>query len=139
MGDPPRIALSPSRKRPRRTMSRTRLILAALTAGALLVAVPASLASSSATTLTGVVGPGFTITLKQGAKKVTALKAGKYTLKVQDKSNLHDFRIKGPGLNKVVTSVSFIGSKTISITLKKGTYTFVCDPHAAIMKGSFKA
>jgi len=22
--------------------------------------------------------------------------------------------------------------------LKKGTYKFVCDPHAAIMKGSFK-
>jgi plastocyanin len=24
-----------------------------------------------------------------------------------------------------------------TITLKKGKYTFVCDPHAAFMKGSF--
>jgi plastocyanin len=118
-------------------MSRIRLTLAALVLGAL-VAVPVSAASSAATALSGVVGPGFTISLKQGAKKVTKLKAGKYTLKVQDKSNIHDFRLKGPGLNKVVTSVTFVGSKTISVTLKKGTYTFVCDPHAAIMKGTFK-
>jgi hypothetical protein len=119
-------------------MSRIRLTLAALVAGALLVSVPVSLASSSATKLTGVVGPGFTITLKQGTKKVTKLAPGKYTLSVMDKSKIHNFRIKGPGLNKEVTSVTFVGSKTISITLKKGTYTFVCDPHAAIMKGTFK-
>ena len=118
-------------------MTRLRLITAAV-AAALLVAVPASFASSAATTLTGTVGPGFTISLKQGSKKVTKLTPGKYTLKVADKSNIHDFRLKGPGLNKIVTSVTFVGSKTISVTLKKGTYTFVCDPHAAIMKGSFK-
>jgi plastocyanin len=118
-------------------MSRIRLTLAALVAGSLLVAVPASLASSAATALTGVVGPGFTITLKQGTKKVTKLKAGKYTLKVQDKSNLHNFHLSGPGLNKVFTSVTFVGSKTVSVTLKKGTYKYVCDPHKLIMKGSF--
>jgi len=24
------------------------------------------------------------------------------------------------------------------VTLKKGAYRFVCDPHASVMKGSFK-
>jgi plastocyanin len=27
---------------------------------------------------------------------------------------------------------------TWTVTLKKGTYTFVCDPHAAIMKGTLR-
>ena len=27
---------------------------------------------------------------------------------------------------------------SVKVTLKKGLYKFVCDPHAGIMKGSFK-
>jgi plastocyanin len=38
----------------------------------------------------------------------------------------------------VKTSVPATGSKTFTVTLKKGTYRFVCDPHASSMKGSFK-
>jgi plastocyanin len=34
--------------------------------------------------------------------------------------------------------VSFVGKKSLTVTLKKGTYRFVCDPHASSMKGSFK-
>ena len=30
------------------------------------------------------------------------------------------------------------GSKTWKLTLKKGTYKYVCDPHKSFMKGSFK-
>jgi plastocyanin len=99
------------------------------------LAVPAAFAATP--TLTGVVGPGFTITLKQGTKKVTTLKAGAYTIKVSDKSNIHNFHISGPGLNKK-TSVGGMGATTWKVTLKKGTYKYVCDPHATIMKGSFK-
>jgi plastocyanin len=36
------------------------------------------------------------------------------------------------------TSVPAKGASTWTVTLKKGTYKFVCDPHATIMKGSFK-
>ena len=79
---------------------------------------------------TGVVGPGFTITL---AKKPT--KAGKIKLVIRDKSNVHNFHLTGPGVN-VKTSVSAIGTKTFTVTLKKGTYKFICDPHP-FMKGSF--
>ncbi len=79
----------------------------------------------------GTVGPGFTITV---AKKPT--KAGKYTLVVNDKSSIHNFHLTGPGVN-VKTSVARTGTKTFAVTLKKGTYKFVCDPHASTMKGSF--
>jgi plastocyanin len=38
----------------------------------------------------------------------------------------------------VKTTVPFVGTKSFTVTLKKGTYRFVCDPHATAMKGSFK-
>jgi len=81
--------------------------------------------------LQGTVGPGFTISMK-----TKPTKAGKYVLSVSDKSNIHNFHLTGPGVN-VLTSVGFVGTKSFTITLKKGTYKYVCDPHATIMKGSF--
>jgi hypothetical protein len=85
------------------------------------------------------VGPGFTIEVKQGGKDVKSLKAGTYKLVVQDKASIHDFHLIGPGLSKVVTSVPFTGTKTVTVTLKRGTYRYQCDPHAASgMKGTFK-
>jgi plastocyanin len=56
-------------------------------------------------------------------------------LVVNDKSSIHNFHIKGPGLNKVVTTVPFVGTKTLTVTLQKGTYTYVCDPHFTTMHG----
>jgi plastocyanin len=39
----------------------------------------------------------------------------------------------------VVTSVPFVGTKKVTVTLKKGTYTYQCDPHARTgMKATFK-
>ncbi len=98
------------------------------------LSVPSALAATP--TLTGTVGPGFTITLKQGSAKVTKLKAGKYVFKISDKSSIHNFHLKGPGVNKS-TSVGSTGSSSWTLTLKKGKYTYVCDPHASFMKGSF--
>jgi plastocyanin len=115
-------------------MSRIYLGLGAATT-ALAVAVAPALAAPPK--LVGTVGPGFTITLTKGGKKVKTLKAGKYTIAVRDKSNIHNFHLKGPGLNKL-TSVTYVGNKTWTVTLKTGVYKFVCDPHAAAMKGSFK-
>jgi plastocyanin len=81
-------------------------------------------------------GPGFVVSVKQGGKTVKTLKAGTYTITVQDKSNIHDFHLTGPGVNKV-TSVTAVKTYTWNLTLKKGTYKFVCDPHKSFMKGSF--
>ena len=115
-------------------------LLAVASAAALTLAVQ-SLAAGAATKLKGTVGPGFTITLKDAkGKTVKALKAGKYTIAVADKSNIHNWVLEGPGLKKgkEVTSTPFVGSKTATVTLKKGTYTYVCTPHRSTMKATFK-
>jgi plastocyanin len=115
-------------------MTRIALVLAA--AAALL---GAGSAQAATPVLNGAVGPGFSIEVTKGGKDVKTLKAGTYKLVVQDKAAIHDFHLIGPGLSKVVTSVSFTGTKTVTVTLKKGTYTYQCDPHAAGgMKGTFK-
>jgi len=99
------------------------------------IAIPA--ADGATGKLAGLVGPGFNISLKQAGKTVTKLKAGTYTITVSDKSNIHNFHLTGPGVNKK-TSVGGQGTTTWKLTLKKGTYKFVCDPHATIMHGTFK-
>lgn len=115
-------------------MSRIRIALAGFAAAALLV-VPVAQAK---TILKGSVGPGFTITLKSASgSKVTKLKPGLYAIQVSDKSGIHNFHLKGPGVNKEITAVGFQGSKTYTVTLKKGKYTYVCDPHSTSMNGSF--
>ncbi len=118
-------------------MNRTRMLAAAGLA-ALATGVLASSAGAAARggTLVATVADPLKISLTQGGKKVTKLKAGTYTVTVKDLASDHNFRLKGPGLNKT-TSVSGKGTTTWKVTLKKGTYTYVCDPHAAFMKGSF--
>ncbi len=116
-------------------MSRIYLALVAVTA-VLMVAIAA--AGAALPKLVGTVGPGFTITLTKGGVKVKTLKPGKYTLLIRDKSKIHNFHLKGPGLNKT-TGTPFVGNKMFTITLKKGTYKYVCDPHATSMRGSFRA
>jgi plastocyanin len=103
------------------------------------VAGPATaLAQRSATpTLVGTVGPGFTITLTQNGKAVKTLKHGTYTFVIHDKSSIHAFSVKGPGLSKALTQVPFIGDKTATVTLKAGKYTYFCPPHQSFMFGHF--
>ena len=105
---------------------RTIAVLLALAVCAI-VALPVLAATPK---ITGTVGPGFTISMKKPTK------AGKYTLVVSDKSSFHNFHLRGKGVN-VKTTVPATGSKTFKITLAKGKYTFLCDPHPTSMKGSF--
>ena len=89
-------------------------------------------------TLQGETGPGFTIEVSQNGKDAETVKAGTYTLEVEDKSAMHNFHLIGPGVDKEVTTVPFQGTKSVTVTLKKGTYTYQCDPHASSgMKGTF--
>ena len=107
---------------------RTAAVLLALAIGAI-TALPVLAATPK---FNGTVGPGFTISM---AKKPT--KAGKATIVVSDKSSIHNFHLKGPGVN-VKTTVPFTGTKTFkNLALKKGKYSFLCDPHPTTMKGSF--
>ncbi len=94
---------------------------------------------SASGTLEGETGPGFDIEVKQNGQDAESVKTGTYTLKVEDKSDQHNFHLIGPGVDKVVTDVGFVGDKTVTVSLKKGTYTYQCDPHASQgMKGTFE-
>ena len=119
-------------------MSRTLQIAVAALAGALVIAAVAP-AAPAPKTVRGTVGPGFTINLTLGGKKVTKLKKGvRYRFQISDRSPIHDFHLTGPGLNRVLTGVDFMGTKSVVLTLKKGTYRFVCDPHSDSMHGGFR-
>jgi hypothetical protein len=120
--------------------SKRRWALFALAAALALALIGPAPAAPTVKTVRGTVGPGFTIDLKLGSKKVTKLKAGvQYRLAISDRSSIHDFHLRGPGVNKVITGVGFTGTKSIVLTLKKGTYRFLCDPHAGSMQGTFRA
>jgi hypothetical protein len=88
--------------------------------------------------LSGSVGPGFTIGLKDAkGQKVKTLKHGKYSLTIKDKSTIHDWTLTGPGYSgKHLTSLPFTGTKSnIAVTLKAGKYKYFCSLHG--FSGSF--
>lgn len=114
------------------------LLPAVLAALALGLAANAS-AAPTPKKLQGTVGPGFTISLALGGKTVTKLKKGvPYRLVVRDRASIHDFHLVGPGIDRVLTSVGFTGTKRMTLKLKKGVYRYYCDPHASEMHGSFR-
>ena len=109
--------------------------------GVLALVLVATLASSSAAAdtplLRATVGPDFTISLiDANGREVTHLDAGTYLEHVDDMSDFHNIHLKGPGVD-VTTSVTDIESNDWTVKLADGTYTYVCDVHAATMKGTF--
>jgi plastocyanin len=115
-------------------MKRTRIPLL-VAAGALTFAVQAPAATP--TKLVATVGPNFNISLTKAGRKVTTLKPGTYAITVRDRSDFHNFRLRGPGRVNKATGVAAVGTKTWTVRLVRGTYRYVCDPHASQMKGSF--
>ena len=117
-----------------------KLVIVALTLAlaALLGAARGSAGPVQEVKLIGSVGPEFTISLTDAqGNPVTKLDPGAYEIEVTDRSDFHNFHLTGPGVNKK-TTVSEVKTKTWTVTLKKGTYRYVCDPHSSQMKGSFK-
>jgi plastocyanin len=94
--------------------------------------------TSSGDALSGSVGPGFEISLSgSDGAAFTTLAAGTYTIEVDDQSDIHNFHLTGEGVD-VTTDVSGTGTESFDVDLSAGTYTFVCDPHASTMTGSFE-
>jgi hypothetical protein len=119
-------------------MFRALIATSAAAAAALLLVAVGSGANNAAPTLRGTVGPGFTIKLTKSGKVVKALRAGTYRLTVADRSAQHNFVLERErGAERVVTSVPFVGTKTITVRLTRGVWKFYCDPHAAVMAGRF--
>jgi plastocyanin len=46
--------------------------------------------------------------------------------------------LTGPGVSRTLTNATFVGTKSVTLTLKKGTYTFYCAVHPTTMTGKFK-
>ena len=88
--------------------------------------------------LKGAVGPGETISLKTAAGKgVSIVGRGTYAITISDRSDEHNFHLSGPGVRKQLTGVGFVGTKTVTVTLRSGKYRFVCTPHSDDMNGGF--
>jgi hypothetical protein len=112
-----------------------RLLLASLTA-VLLLALPGG-AGAQSPTLFGTVGPGFFIKLADASgNPVTHLDPGTYTIQIEDKGDLHNFHLVGPGVD-MATEIEPTGTFTWTVTLVAETYTYQCDAHPLTMKGAF--
>ena len=119
-------------------MTLRRISIPLVLAAVLGTAALAHAGTSTSAGLVGEVGPGFTIEVSQHGRDVKKLRAGTYRIKVEDKSSIHNFHLRGPGVNKS-TSVAFVGDTAWRVRLAPGTYTYQCDPHAAAgMKGTFR-
>ena len=120
-------------------MRDMRVALIATVAACLAAAAPILAGPTTAVDgqLTGSVGPGFVITLKDASgADVTHLDTGTYTLLVHDLSELHNFHLAGPGVD-VATDVTAIGDQTFTITITDAVYNFQCDAHPLQMHGAF--
>jgi plastocyanin len=115
---------------------RIRIIL--LVAGTALAALASPSIALAQTKLIGTVADPGTITLRtEAGAAVTDVPAGTYTIEVRDQSINHNFHLSGPGVDQR-TDVETIETQTWTVTLQdRARYTFVCDPHNTVMRGSF--
>src|SRR3954452_10757191 len=122
---------------------RSLLVLAAVLTLVATAALRYGAGSSDAavsSTLHGVVGPAFDITLTfDDGSPVGLLPAGSYRVVVSDITTDHNFHLFGPGVEQS-TGVDFTGSVTWNVTFRSNArYQYVCDVHADSMAGSFNA
>ena len=89
------------------------------------------------TQLVAWVGPDFAMALEGADGTPVARPApGAYTVTVHDTSSFHNFHLTGSGVDRS-TTLAFVGDATWRVTLRRGLYFFVCDPHRVIMSGAF--
>jgi hypothetical protein len=88
------------------------------------------------TILSATVGPGKTIKLTKGGRKVASVLHGKFKIVVQDKTTKDNFHLTCSGVNKK-TKVKSKSTSSWSVTLKKGKCSYKSDAHKKL-KGSFK-
>src|SRR6266511_1128517 len=106
-----------------------RVALVTLLAALLL---PSAVAQADNPRLVAVVGTNdaFVISLRDASGNlVTHLDPGTYDMAVSDRSEAHNFHLKGPGFE----NATLVGEKqevTWTVTFADGRYSFVCDAHA---------
>lgn len=116
----------------------TRIALATLLAALVL---PSAVAQADNPKLVAVVGTNdaFVISLRDAnGNAVTQLAPGTYDIAVSDRSQSHNFHLKGPGVDRS-TPIGETQDTTWTVTIGTGIYTYVCDAHASQMRGYFLA
>ena len=111
----------------------------AVVAGAVSAARPAAHAAPAV--VVGTVGPGYTIRLTRNGSRVRSLKAGRYTFRIVDRSRMHNFVLEkshGGDFERSITSVPFVGTKQITVSLTRGDWEFYCAPHESTMHGDLR-
>ncbi len=116
----------------------TRIALVTLLAALVL---PSAVAQADNPRLVALVGTndGFVISLRDSAGNIVAkLDPGTYDIAVSDRSEAHNFHLRGPGVD-MSTPIGDKQETTWTVTFTDGRYTFVCDAHASTMRGYFLA
>ncbi len=117
-------------------MTRAVALAAGLVAALLLAVGNGAAAPVQTATLTGTVGPEFTITLADAqGNRVTRLDPGTYRIEIEDLSDFHTYHLEGPGVDER-TEVAFTGRVTWTVTFRDGVYVYHCDPHPDL-RGQF--
>jgi plastocyanin len=116
----------------------TRIALVTLLAALVL---PSAVAQADNPKLVAVVGTNdaFVISLRDGdGNAVTQLAPGTYDIAVSDRSESHNFHLKGPGVDQS-TPIGEKQDTSWTVTIGDGRYTYVCDAHSSQMRGYFLA
>jgi plastocyanin len=116
----------------------TRIALVTLLAALVL---PSAVAQADNPKLVAVVGTNdaFVISLRDAnGNAVTQLAPGTYDIAVSDRSESHNFHLKGPGVDQS-TPIGEKQETTWTVTIGTGVYTYVCDAHSSQMRGYFLA
>jgi plastocyanin len=116
----------------------TRIALVTLFAA---LALPSAVARADNPKLVAVVGTNdaFVISLRDAnGNAVTQLAPGTYDISVSDRSEEHNFHLKGPGVDQA-TPIGEKQETTWTVTIGDGRYTYVCDAHSSQMRGYFLA
>jgi hypothetical protein len=116
----------------------TRILLTALLAALFL---PSALARADNPRLVASVGrnDSFAISLSNASGgPITQLDPGTYDIEVHDFSEMHNFRLHGPGVQQA-TAVGSVENVVWTVTFADGKYVFDCAAHPSSMSGWFTA
>jgi hypothetical protein len=114
----------------------TRIALVMLLAALVL---PSAVAQADNPRLVAVVGTNdaFVISLRDSAGNIVSkLDPGTYDIAVSDRSEAHNFHLRGPGVD-MSTPIGDKPETVWTVTFIDGRYTFVCDAHVSSMRGYF--
>ena len=84
-------------------------------------------------TLVGTVGGAGALTLARNGKSVSSLRAGRYSVSVDDRTSSAGFQLVPPKGRKVtVTGSSFVGERRMTVALSPGRWTFGGHPFTVV-------